>query len=163
MARKSSTHEAPLTIGVLAERSGRSVHTLRYYERIGLIPRVERDDGGRRLYRSEHVHWLAFLDRLRATGMSIASMREYASLVSRGDGTFRARLRLLQRHRESVLWQIEELEGSVSSLDAKIRFYRECMRQPTKSANGRRGKPKIDELYQRWTATLDKPSSAQRA
>ena len=65
----------PLRIGELAERTGRSVHTIRWYERQGLIPGVVRDSGGRRVYHERHVSWLELIERLRFTGMSIAQMQ----------------------------------------------------------------------------------------
>ena len=68
-------------IGALANRSGRSIHTIRWYETQGLIPGVERDAGGRRIYVEQHVGWLQLMERLRHTGMSIAEMRAYTCLL----------------------------------------------------------------------------------
>jgi DNA-binding transcriptional MerR regulator len=79
-------HPWPATflIGELSARSGRSIHTIRWYEAQGLIPGVVRDSGGRRNYTEQHVDWLDLMDRLRRTGMSVAEMRDYASLVKLG-------------------------------------------------------------------------------
>jgi DNA-binding transcriptional MerR regulator len=74
-------------IGQLAARTGRSVHTIRWYEAQGLIPGVARDGGRRRVYGELHISWLDLMDRLRRTGMSIAEMREYTALVKQGSGT----------------------------------------------------------------------------
>jgi DNA-binding transcriptional MerR regulator len=68
-----------LHIGDIASRTGRSVHTIRWYERQGLIPGVCRDGGGRRVYSDYHVGWLDLMERLRSTGMSIKVMREYTA------------------------------------------------------------------------------------
>ena len=76
---------ASLTIQQTAEACGLSVHTLRYYERIGLIKPIPRRSNGHRLYRAEDLNWIAFLLRLRATGMSIGEMQRYAQLREQGD------------------------------------------------------------------------------
>lgn len=114
-----------LHIGALAERSGRSVHTLRWYERQGLMPGVRRDAGGRRVYHPDHVEWLAFLDRLRATGMPVASMIAYADLVAQGKASLADRRALLQAHRETVEADLKARQRALDLIDAKIRYYRE--------------------------------------
>lgn len=112
-----------LRIGELAERTGRSVHALRYYERCGLVPNVERDRAGRRRYSERHVGWMALLGRLRSTGMSVERIRRYVALIERGDETLRERQAFLGRHRERVLEQIAELEQCVELIDGKIDLY----------------------------------------
>jgi DNA-binding transcriptional MerR regulator len=88
-----------LGIGELARRTGRSAHTIRWYESIGLVPGVRRDGGNRRVYDELHVGWLDLMDRLRTTGMSTAQMRAYATLVARGRATLEARRAMLVAHR----------------------------------------------------------------
>jgi DNA-binding transcriptional MerR regulator len=114
---------AGLRIGELARRCGRSVHTIRWYESQRLIPGVRRDGGGMRVYHELHVQWLELLERLRRSGMSIRQMREYATLVRRGDATLAQRRDLLAAHRERVRGQIGELAAAVSLVDAKVAFY----------------------------------------
>lgn len=114
---------ASLHIGTLALRTGRSVHTIRWYEAQGLIPGVARDAGGRRLYTEQHVGWLLLMERLRATGMSIAEMRRYTALVQQGKATLAQRNELLRTHRARVLAMIEQWTESLALLDAKIDFY----------------------------------------
>ena len=121
-------------IGELAARSGRSVHAIRWYEAQGLIPGVARDSGGRRRYSELHVNWLELMDRLRRTGMSIAQMREYASLVRQGRETVGRRRHLLAAHRRKVQRTIEEWRSALELLDRKIGFYEEW------AATGRRPK-----------------------
>ncbi len=114
---------ASLSIGELAARSGRSVHTLRWYEARGLMPGVARDAGGRRRYVARHVEWLELLDRLQRTGMSIAALREYAALVRQGRATLRERQRLLAAHRLRVLETIDDWKRSLVLIDRKIDYY----------------------------------------
>jgi DNA-binding transcriptional MerR regulator len=112
-----------LRIGELAERSGRSVHTIRWYEAEGLMPGVVRDAGGRRVYRAAHLDWLDLIDRLQRTGMSIAAIREYAVLVRQGKTTLRQRQDLLAAHRERVVETIKDWKRSLDLIDRKIDFY----------------------------------------
>ena len=112
-----------MKIGQLAECSGLSVHTIRYYERIGLMPPPDRDGGGRRDYDPAILDWTRFLDRLKATGMPIREMRRYAALRAEGPATGPARRALLEAHREGVRARIAALTEGLSVLDAKIDGY----------------------------------------
>jgi DNA-binding transcriptional MerR regulator len=112
-----------LGISELSVRTGRSIHALRYYESMGLIPFVIRDSGGRRRYSVQHVEWLLFLDRLKRTGMTLSQMRQYATLVSRGKQTLTERIELLHAHLERIDQQMLELASSRELLIAKIGFY----------------------------------------
>jgi len=112
-------------IGELATRTGRSVHAIRWYEAQGLVPGVARDGGGRRLYGETHVGWLALMQRLRETGMSIAQMREYTALARHGDATLKRRRALLSAHRARVQETIAGWVRALELIDAKIEFYGE--------------------------------------
>ncbi len=112
----------PYSVGEVAERSGFSVETLRYYERIALVTDVPRDAGGRRVYDDEHLAWLALLRCLRDTGMPIQQVSRYATL-SRRPGTAADRLALLRRHAEAVDAQVELLARQRRHLAEKIEWY----------------------------------------
>lgn len=112
-----------LRIGELAARTGRSVHAIRWYEAQGLVPGVARDEGGRRVYGELHVGWLDLMERLRATGMSIAEMREYTALVMQGSRSLRQRRDLLAAHRERVNATIAEWRHALTLVEKKIDFY----------------------------------------
>lgn len=114
-----------LRIGELAQRTGKSIHALRYYESIGLIPFVSRDAGGRRRYSAQHVEWLFLLERLQRTGMSLTQMQQYAALVRGGRNSVDQRVRLLEEHLRVIERQMEELAGSRELLLAKLDFYRD--------------------------------------
>ncbi|MEO6018286.1 MAG: MerR family transcriptional regulator [Polaromonas sp.] len=117
--------EENFLIGQLAARTGRSVHTIRWYEAQGLIPGVARDSGRRRVYGELHISWLDLMDRLRRTGMSIAEMREYTELVKQGSSTLGKRQALLAAHREQVKGMIGEWQQALTLLNSKIDFYDE--------------------------------------
>lgn len=112
-----------MKIGDLARRSGLSVHTIRYYERIGLLPRADRDASGHRDYGGEILIWIGFLDRLRTTGMPIREMLRYAELRAAGPGTGPERRMLLEEHRERVRRHVAELTACLVVLDTKIDGY----------------------------------------
>lgn len=106
-----------------AERSGFSIDTLRYYEREGILPSVERTTGGQRRYTDDDLGRLAFLRCLRDTGMPIAQLRRYAEL-STDESTLPDRVALLQEHEAAVTRQIAELQGWRERLQDKIGWYR---------------------------------------
>jgi DNA-binding transcriptional MerR regulator len=110
-------------IGELARRSELSAHTIRYYERIGLLPYADRDRSGQRDYDASILTWIEFLGRLKATGMPIREMLRYAALRTRGAGTEAERRQLLERHRERVRAHVTELQACLLALDVKIAGY----------------------------------------
>lgn len=120
-----------LTIRDVSARTGLSAHTLRYYERIGLIDEIPRDAAGQRRYRDADLAWLDFLLRLRGTGMGIADMQRYATLRREG-GTHESlstRRALLETHAQGVAAEIARLSEQLAYLQGKIATYREMERQ----------------------------------
>lgn len=116
---------AGLSIAEAARRTGVSAHTLRYYERAGLVvTSVDRTHGGRRRYRKLDLEWVTICTKLRATGMSIKDIRRYAELVVAGKGNEDDRLDLLESHRDRVVAQIAELQESLQMINHKIDVYR---------------------------------------
>jgi DNA-binding transcriptional MerR regulator len=116
---------AALTIADAAKASGLSAHTLRYYERAGLLDRVDRDTSGHRRYRDGDIERIRFLTKLRATGMPIREVRHYAELLNRGDGTEAERMALLEAHRDAVRALLEETARNLDLIEWKINYYRQ--------------------------------------
>jgi len=115
-----------LTIQQMAEVSGLSAHTLRYYERAGLmIQSVGRDAAGYRYYTRADVTWIEFLKRLRATGMPIHDILRYTELCRQGEHTLSARLQLLKQHRSRVEEHLSEVQHHLSAITNKIAYYEE--------------------------------------
>lgn len=128
-------HEERLSISEVAERTGLSVHTLRYYERAGLmLAPIRRASSSHRSYSAADVTWIVFLTRLRSTALPITRVKEYADLARRGDDTRADRLELLQRHRLNVLAQLNEIQASLAAIDYKITLYSENHPERTPSA-----------------------------
>ncbi|MGW6358252.1 MerR family transcriptional regulator [Streptomyces sp. NPDC055092] len=111
------------TISEVVAFTGLTAHTLRWYERIGLMPHVDRSHTGQRRYSNRDLDWLAFVGKLRLTGMPVAHMVRYAELVRVGEDTFEERRELLESTRRDVLSRIAELQDTLSVLDFKIDFY----------------------------------------
>jgi DNA-binding transcriptional MerR regulator len=126
---------ATLTIADAARASGVSAHTLRYYERAGLLDPVDRAESGHRRYAEEDLTRIGFLIKLRATGMPIRTIREYAEMIRRGEDTHAARLALLEQHRDAVRAQLEETARNLDLIDFKIDFYRERLAETCSSAS----------------------------
>ena len=114
-----------LTIQQTAEACGLSVHTLRYYERIGLIKPIARRSNGHRLYCAEDLTWIEFLLRLRATGMPIATMKRYAQLRELGTqlDSVTERKTLLQHHAVALEAELKSLSETLAYLKEKIAVY----------------------------------------
>ena len=119
-----------ISIGELARRAGLSTHTLRYYEAEGVLRPVARAASGHRRYAQQDVLWLAFVLRLKRTGMPIRDIRRYAELRAQGDATSSARLAMLQLHRERLATRMLELTTCAGVLDAKIQTYLAMMDEP---------------------------------
>ena len=115
-----------MKIGNLARKSGLSTHTLRYYERIGLLPYADRDRSGQRDYDASILNWIEFLGRLKSTDMPIRNMLRYAELAERGDQTFTERREMLESHRDRVKERVAELNACLRVLDIKIASYQEA-------------------------------------
>jgi DNA-binding transcriptional MerR regulator len=112
------------SIQQVASMTGLSTHTLRYYEKIGLIKNVQRDQTGYRQYTDFDLAWIQFLIRLRVTGMPMLKMKQFSDLRQQGDSTITARKELLEEHYKDVLGKIEELELNSERIEEKIAHYK---------------------------------------
>ncbi|MDL4773024.1 MULTISPECIES: MerR family transcriptional regulator [Thermomonosporaceae] len=118
--------QAGLSIAEAARRTGVSVHTLRYYERAGLVvTTVDRTAGGWRRYRKLDLDWITVCTKLRATGMPIRTIRRYAELVSAGPGNEQERLAVMEAHRAEVTARLAEVRENLKVIDHKIDVYRD--------------------------------------
>ena len=112
------------SIQQIASMTGLSTHTLRYYEKIGLIKNVQRDQTGYRQYTDFDLAWIQFLIRLRVTGMPMLKMKQFSDLRQKGESTITARKELLEEHYKDVLGKIEELELNSHRIEEKIAHYK---------------------------------------
>lgn len=119
-----SPSPSSFSIAEAAERSGLTAHTLRYYERDGLmLAPVDRSATGHRRYTERDLTWINLVTCLRGTGMPIREVRRYADLVRAGDGNEQERLALLRDHRVTVLAKLAEVTAHLGAIDRKIGIY----------------------------------------
>ena len=116
-----------MLIAKVSEKYGLSPDTLRYYERIGLLPHVNRTPGGIRDYSKEDCHWVEHIKCMRSAGVSIETLVEYVSLFYQGDSTIQQRKQLLLAQRQQIVDRIDELNQALAKLDYKIEGYEEHM------------------------------------
>lgn len=110
----------PYTIGQVSDQVGLSIHTLRYYEKEGIMPFVSRNEGGIRMYETRDIEALEFICCLRATGMTIADIKEFVQ----GDTSIDQRLVMLEQQRANVKTQVEELMSYEAMINRKIDVYK---------------------------------------
>lgn len=121
-----------MSISQVADRTGLSVHTLRFYERKGLlIASVRRSSGGRRICTEADVEWLDICTRLRASGMPLAKLQTFAAMVRRGPGNEAERLSLLREHQHHIENQLAELRGCLDLITWKVGVYEQHLSEGT--------------------------------
>ena len=117
--------EQELTIQQVAQATGLSTHTLRYYERCDLIAPIHRASNGHRRYSAQDIRWIQFLTKLRMTGMPIRQIQQYATLLRQQPDAIQARRALLEAHRQTVVEHLQELQENLAVIDWKIQHYKE--------------------------------------
>lgn len=116
-----------MTIKEVSEKYNLSQDTLRYYERVGMIPPVTRTSGGIRNYTPKDLGWVELALCMRSAGLPVEAMIEYVKLSQMGDATFAARLQLLQEQKEALLAQRQQIDATLERLDYKISRYQEAV------------------------------------
>lgn len=117
-----------MNIAQVAKKFDITADTLRYYERVGMIPSVNRTASGIRDYTDEDLNWVSLAKCMRGAGLAVEAMIEYVKLVQEGDSTFKARLILLSEQRQILLDQKEQIENTLKRLDYKISKYDEAVK-----------------------------------
>ncbi|MBR5959640.1 MAG: MerR family transcriptional regulator [Clostridia bacterium] len=112
----------------VSNKTGLSTHTLRYYEKEGLISGVERSQGGFRQYTDEDLERLGLIRCLKNTGMSIQEIARFVQLTHEGDHTLEERVELLREHRERVLERMAEMQEHLDKVTWKLNFFTEKLR-----------------------------------
>lgn len=125
----TTTTDTGASIEEAAERTGVSAHTLRYYERIGLLAPIPRGPGGHRRYTEADLGAVVFLTLLRQTGMPIRDMQRFVELTRSGDSTIPDRISVLAEHRTDLVAHIALLRRHLAALDRKIGIYTELLHQ----------------------------------
>ena len=116
------------TVGEMAKLLGVAPSTLRYYDKEGLLPFVERSSGGMRVFQERDYEWLQIIQCLKDTGMTLRDIRRYIDLAMEGDGTIQARLHIFEERRASVREQLRQLQETLDLLDFKCWYYEQALR-----------------------------------
>lgn len=119
------------TVGEAAKRMGVPASTIRYYDKEGLLPFVERSGGGLRMFKEEDFEWLKIIECLKCTGMSIKEIKEFVDWCVEGDSTIEKRLALITRQREAIKEKLKQTEEALHLLDYKCWYYETAQRAGT--------------------------------
>lgn len=141
----------PYTVGEMAKQIGVAPSTLRYYDKEGLLPFVERSGGGIRLFKDSDREWLAVIECLKKTGMPIREIKRFVDLCREGDATINERLQLIKRRRDAVLKQMESLNETLSLLEYKLWYYETAKKAGTCSIHDEN-----EEIPARFRAVREK-------
>lgn len=114
-----------MTITEVSKKYGLSADTLRYYERVGLIPKVNRNKSGIRDYTEQDCSWVEFIKCMRSAGLPIEALIEYVTLYQQGDETLKARKEILIEQRKQLMEKFNEMKYTLEHLDMKIEKYKE--------------------------------------
>lgn len=115
------------SINEIARMFGLTAHTLRYYDKEGLLPFIGRDSSGNRIFTEKDLDWLAMICCLKDTGMPIKEIKQYADWCSKGMETLEERKSMLTEHRLQVVKEIEALQKNLDLIDSKIAVYNDPM------------------------------------
>lgn len=122
------------SIGQVAERTGLSSYTLRYYDKEGLMPFVHRGVGGRREFTENDLDFVDLIACLKETGMSLKEIKEFVNMSLEGDSTLEARLEMFKKQRAEVLRQIEQSQRYLEKLDHKVRYFEAAQKKSSESS-----------------------------
>ncbi len=125
-----------MTIAQVSKQYDITQDTLRYYERIGLIPAVGRNKSGVRNYSQEDIRWVEFIKCMRSAGLAIYVLIEYVALFKQGDSTINKRKELLMEQRRQLSAKIDDMKETLSRLDKKIESYEQCVVKKEKQLIG---------------------------
>lgn len=116
------------SIGQVAAKTGLTVHTLRYYEKEGLLPFVRKSSSGLRMFSDNDLSWLSLIECLKETGMSLKGIKQYIDWFREGDSTLPQRLEMFKQQQLKVLAQIEQFQKYLQKIDYKVRLYEEAVK-----------------------------------
>lgn len=135
------------TVGEAAKILSVAPSTLRYYDKEGLLPFVERSESGLRMFKESDIDWLKLISCLKATGMPIKGIRRFIECTREGDSTIEERLEILEAQRESVKKQISEMQQHLKMIDYKVWYYTTAKKEGSTAAMENYPAEKIPEEF----------------
>lgn len=133
------------SIGQVAKKTGLSVHTLRYYEKEGLLPFVRKNGAGLRVYADTDLGWLEMIECLKATGMTLKGIKQYIDWYIEGDSTLVNRLEMFKNQKIKIEEQMSELQRHMNKIEYKIKLYSEAVKVGTLKLHNTKIKSQSDE------------------
>lgn len=130
-----------------AERCSLTAHTLRYYDKEGLLPFVERSEGGARKFKESDFNWISMINCLKNSGLSIREIRRYMELCEKGDSSLPERLQLFEQQKNMVESQMKELQSTLKNLEYKVWYYTKAVANGTE---GKRNPWECHNLEEEW-------------
>ncbi len=137
------------TVGEMAKKIGVAPSTLRYYDKEGLLPFVERSGGGIRMFKETDMEWLRIIECLKKTGMPIKEIKKFVDWCMEGDSTIEQRLELIDRQRDAVLAQMEQMKSTLATLDYKHWYYETAKKAGTCSVHKTMRREDIPERFRK--------------
>ncbi|GGG68149.1 MerR family transcriptional regulator [Paenibacillus radicis (ex Gao et al. 2016)] len=125
-----------ISIGEAAERLGCPAHTIRYYEKEGLLPFIQRDEQGNRIFAQSDLDWIKLLTCFRATGMKLIDLKKIVDLALEGDETIPERKLILMEHQKELQKKQKELDQAFAAITHKINSYDDIERERTTTVQG---------------------------
>ena len=144
------------TVGEIAKRLEIPASTLRYYDKEGLLPFVERSSGGIRMFQDSDVEWLQVIHCMKKAGMSLKDIRQYIELALQGDDTIDTRLMMFRHQRDVLMAQIEEMRRTLETVEYKCWFYETAKAAGTTEAPQKMTESEIPERFRRVRRELRK-------
>ena len=150
------------TVGEMAKLLGVTASTLRYYDKEGLLPFVERSSGGIRMFQESDMEWLQVIECMKKAGMSIKDIRQYIEMALQGDDTIELRLALFRHQRESLKQQMEELKHTMEMVEYKCWYYETAKEAGTVEVPQNMALSEVPERFQKIRQELKKIPEAAR-
>lgn len=117
------------TIGQVAKRMGLTAHTLRYYDKEGLLPTMRKSSSGLRVFTAEDIEWLIIIECLKGCGMHLKDIKHYIDMCREGDATLAERLEMFKKQKEHLEEQLAQLKKHMEKVDYKIAYYTEAVKR----------------------------------
>lgn len=143
------------TVSQAAEKFGMTAHTLRFYDKEGLLPFVDRGAGGRRIFKDSDIGWLRIIECLKETGMPIRQIRDYLDLCMKGDKTLKTRLEIMREHKKTMQAKLAEIKRYMKVIDYKLWYYETAIAAGTEAIHKKNPSPET-------TARADKSRRVRR-
>lgn len=115
------------SIGQVSKKTGLGVHTLRYYEKEGLLPFVSKTSSGLRTYSDNDLGWIKMIECLKATGMPLKGIKQYIDWFIEGDSTLTKRLEMFEKQKQNLENQLSQIQNNMQMIDYKIRLYQKAV------------------------------------